>query len=89
MSDRQTSNSLANLYVNYMALAPLTDQLFLNKNIDIFKSLRQFPAFGALTLNYKSDAVMQHSGSSQATKRPGGGTTSIFSKLASNLLLII
>ena len=58
LSDRQSTNSLANLYVNYQALSPIFEQLFINKNIDIFKVFRQLPAFAALSLNYKSDAVM-------------------------------
>ena len=58
LSDRQNANSLANLYVNYGALSPLFEQLFVSKNTDIFKSFRQLPAFAALSLNYKSDAVM-------------------------------
>jgi hypothetical protein len=58
LSDRQSSNSLANLYVNYEALTPLFEQLFLNKNTDLFKSFRALPAFAALSLNYKSDALM-------------------------------
>lgn len=58
MSDRQSSNSLANLYVNYEALSPVFEQLFANKNIDILKNFRQLPAFAALSLNYKSDALM-------------------------------
>jgi hypothetical protein len=58
LSDRQSSNSLANLYVNYQALSPIFEQLFINKNTDIFKNFRQLPAFGALSLNYKSDALM-------------------------------
>jgi len=58
LSDRQSSNSLANLYVNYNALSPLFSQIFLNKNPDLFRSFRQFPAFAALSLNYKTDALM-------------------------------
>lgn len=58
LSDRQSSNSLANLYVNYQALSPLFEQLFISKNTDIFKSFRQLPAFGALSLNYKRGALM-------------------------------
>ncbi len=58
LSDRQSSNSLANLYVNYQALSPLFEQLFINKNTDIFRSFRQLPAYGALSLNYKKDALM-------------------------------
>ena len=58
LSDRQSSNSLANLYVNYNALSPLFSQIFLNKNPDLFRSFRQLPAFAALSLNYKTDALM-------------------------------
>ena len=58
LSDQQNSNSLANLYINYQALSPLFEQLFLNKNPDIFKSFRQLPALAALSLNYKGDALM-------------------------------
>ncbi|WP_426667802.1 hypothetical protein ACPPVU_17405 [Mucilaginibacter sp. McL0603] len=58
LPDRQSVNSLVNLYVNYEALSPLFEQLFINKNTDIFKSFRQLPAFAALSLNYKSDVLM-------------------------------
>lgn len=58
LSDQQNSNSLANLYINYKKLSPLFEQVFLNKNPDIFKSFRQLPALAALTINYKSDAFM-------------------------------
>jgi len=78
LSDRLQSNSLANLYVNYTALTPLFEQLFVNKNTDIFKNFRQFPAFGALTLNYKSDAIM-FNGSSQLQSNQDGGYMGLFS----------
>jgi hypothetical protein len=55
---QQNSNSLANLYVNYSQLSPLFEQLFKNKNTDIFKPFKMFPALAALSLNYKSDALM-------------------------------
>jgi hypothetical protein len=58
MPDRQSSNSLANLYVNYAALSPFFEQLFINRNTDIFKNFRQLPALAALSLNYKTDALM-------------------------------
>jgi len=58
LPDQQRSNSLANLYINYQALTPLVEQLFLNKNYDIFRNFRQFPAFVALSLNFKSDALV-------------------------------
>lgn len=56
--DQQNTNSLANLYINYAQLTPLFDQLFKAKNTGIFKSLRMLPALSALTLNYKTDALM-------------------------------
>ena len=58
LPDRQSANSLINLYVNYEALSPLFEQLFINKNTDLFKSFRQLPAFAALSLNYKSNVLM-------------------------------
>lgn len=58
LPQRQTANSLANLYINYAQLNPLFDKLLKNKNSDIFKSHRMFPALGVLDLNFKSDALM-------------------------------
>ena len=58
LPQQQTSNSLANLYINYSALNPLFDKLLKNKYSDIFKSQRMFPALGVLDLNFKSDALM-------------------------------
>jgi len=58
MTEQQNSNSLANLYVNYTQLSPLFENLFKNTNTDIFKSFRLLPALAALSLNYKSDALM-------------------------------
>jgi hypothetical protein len=58
ISDQQTTNSLMNLYINYSQLNPLFQQLFTNKNTDIFKSFRLFSGLSALTLNYKSSAIM-------------------------------
>ena len=58
LPEHQSSNSLANLYVNYEALSPLFEQLFTYKNTDVFRSFRALPAFAALSLNYKSDALM-------------------------------
>lgn len=56
--DQQNSNSLANLYINYAQLTPLFDQFFKSPNTGLFKSLRLLPAQAALTLNYKSDALI-------------------------------
>jgi len=58
LPDQQNANSLANLYVNYNQLNPLFEQLFANKNTDIFKSFRLLPALSALSLNFKSNALM-------------------------------
>jgi hypothetical protein len=58
LPEQQNTNSLANLYINYGQLSPLFDQIFKNKNTDIFKSFRLLPAVAALSLNYKSDALM-------------------------------
>ncbi|XHR96888.1 hypothetical protein ACFJIV_09675 [Mucilaginibacter sp. UC70_90] len=58
LPEQQNANSLANLYINYNQLNPFFDQLFLNKTTDIFKSFRMLPAYAALNLNYKSDALM-------------------------------
>lgn len=58
LPDKQNSNSLANLYVNYSQLTPLFEQLFKNKNTDIFKCFKTMPALAALSLNFKSDALM-------------------------------
>jgi len=58
LPEQQNANSLANLYINYNQLNPLFDQLFSNKTTDVFKSFRLLPAYAALNLNYKSDALM-------------------------------
>ena len=58
LSQQQSTNSLANLYVNYGAISTLLEQLFKNKNTDIFKSLKPLPGLAALSLNYRSDALM-------------------------------
>jgi len=58
LSEQQNANSLANLYINYSQLTPLFDQLFKNKNTDIFKSFRLLPGLATLSLNYKTDALM-------------------------------
>jgi hypothetical protein len=58
LSAQQTSNSLATIYVNNMQLTPLFAALFNDNNIDIFRSFRQLPAQAALSLNYRTDALM-------------------------------
>jgi len=57
LSEQQNSNSLADLYVNYEQLTPLFSKLFAN-NTDIFRSLKMLSAKAALSMNYKSDALM-------------------------------
>jgi hypothetical protein len=58
LSEQQNVNSLANLYVKYSQLTPLFNQLFANKNSDIFKTFRLLPGMATLSLNYKTDALM-------------------------------
>lgn len=58
LSEQQSTNSLANIYVNYSQFDHLFDCLFNNKNTDIFKSFRLFAGHSALSLNYKKDALM-------------------------------
>jgi hypothetical protein len=70
LPDQQNANSLANLYINYGQLNPLFDQLFRNKNNDIFKNLRLLPASAALNLNYKTDALMFNGYTSLKSPKP-------------------
>ncbi|WP_299514346.1 hypothetical protein [Mucilaginibacter sp.] len=58
LPEQQNSTSLANLYINYSQLNPLFEQVFKNKNTDIFKSFCLLPALAALNLNFKSDALL-------------------------------
>jgi len=58
LSEQQNENSLASVYINYSQLSPLFNQLFANNSTDIFKSFRLLPALAALSLNYRSDALM-------------------------------
>ncbi len=58
LSDQQNKNSIANLYVNYKQFPILFKQLFHNQDDDFFNFLTDFPASAALSLNYKSDALL-------------------------------
>jgi hypothetical protein len=49
LPEQQNANALANLYINYGQLSPLLDQIFKNKNTDIFKSFKLLPALAALS----------------------------------------
>ncbi|MGZ3755268.1 MAG: hypothetical protein ACXVAY_13625 [Mucilaginibacter sp.] len=70
LPDQQKANSLGALYVNYNMLNPLFEQLFKNKNTDIFKNMRLFNGLSALSLNYKSDALMFNGLTSIPKNRP-------------------
>lgn len=58
LPEQQNTSSLANLYINYHNLNPLFGVLFDNRNTDIFKCFKLFPALAALNLNFKSDALL-------------------------------
>lgn len=58
LSDQQNKNSIANLYVNFQRFPVLFKQLFKNQNDDFFRFLAGFPASAALSLNYKTDALL-------------------------------
>ncbi len=58
LSDQQNKNSIADLYVNYKQFPVLFRQLFRYQNNDFFRFLGGFPASAALSLNYKSDALL-------------------------------
>jgi len=70
LPEQQNANSLANIYVNYNQLNPLADALFANKNSDIFKSFRLLPGLAALTLNYRTDALMFNGATSVLLNKP-------------------
>ncbi|HVW96998.1 MAG TPA: hypothetical protein VHA56_13590 [Mucilaginibacter sp.] len=58
LPEQQRNNSLANLYLNYNRLTPLFDRLFKNRNTDIFRNFKLLNALAALSLNYRTDAIM-------------------------------
>jgi hypothetical protein len=58
LSDQQSANSLANLYINYAQLGPLLDRLFKNHNTDLLRGYKLLPAMAVLSLNYRNDALM-------------------------------
>jgi hypothetical protein len=70
LPDQQNANALATLYVNYNQLDPLFSLIFKNRNTDFFKEFRILPGFAALSLNYKTGALMfDGSTSVSATKQ--------------------
>jgi len=72
LSEQQNTNSLANLYVNYQQLSILFNQLFKNKNTDIFRSFRLMPGLASLTLNYRTDALMFNGSTTIDHHKPPG-----------------
>ncbi|NCD68914.1 hypothetical protein [Mucilaginibacter agri] len=58
LSEQQHNNAMAILYVNYTQLQPLFQQLFISSNPDLFRAFRILPGQAALSLNYKSNALM-------------------------------
>jgi len=70
LPDQQNANSLANIYINYGQLDPLFNRFFSNKNSDIFKSFRLLPGLAALSLNYKTDALMFNGSTSVLKDKP-------------------
>lgn len=58
LSDQQNKNSVANLYVNYTQFPVLFKQLFRSQQNDFFRFFNNFSASAALSLNYKSDALL-------------------------------
>ena len=79
LPDQQSANSIANLYVNYLQLSPLFDELFANKNNELFRDLCSLPATASLTLNYKPDAIM-FSGTSNINPDMPTGYLHIFTR---------
>ena len=58
LSNQQDENALAVLYINYDQLQPLFKQLFVAKNAELLRPLRMLSAKAALSLNYKTTALM-------------------------------
>jgi hypothetical protein len=58
LPNQQNATLLGNLYINYVQLKPFLTQLYKSKNIDFWEGLPILPATTALSLNYKSDALM-------------------------------
>jgi len=54
----QQGGTLGNLYVSYAQLPPLLSQLYKSGREDAWKLLQLMPATTAISLNYKSDALM-------------------------------
>jgi hypothetical protein len=70
LPDQQNANALATLYVNYSQLDPLFNLIFKNRNTDIFREFRMLPGFAALSLNYKTGALMFDGSTSISAGKP-------------------
>lgn len=77
LPDKQSSNSLANLYINYRVFDSFFPALFKNQNTDFFKNFRQFAGFGALSLNYQPDALI-FNGTTSGNKKANAGYLDAF-----------
>jgi len=70
LSEQQHNNAMAILYINYKQLQPLFQQMFANQNPDLFRAFRILPAQAALSLNYKTDALMFNGTTQIAPNQP-------------------
>jgi hypothetical protein len=70
LSEQQSSNSLANIYLNNLQLTSLFSVLFSDDNTDMFRSFGQLPAEAAMSLNYRTDALMFSGTTTLLAKEP-------------------
>ena len=80
LPNQQNSTLLGSLYVNYAQLKPLLSQLYKTGNIDFWKGLDMLPATTALSLNYKSDALI-FNGFTNITKNKATSYLSLFTDM--------
>ncbi len=77
LPNQQRINSLANVYINYRYLNALAEQIFAAKNPDFFKTFREMPAAAALSIDYKSDALI-FNGTTQVQSNQAVGYLNVF-----------
>jgi hypothetical protein len=70
LSEKQNSNSLASIYVKNTQLTALFSVLFSDDNTDIFRPFTQLPAQAAMSLNYRTDALMFSGTTTMLTNQP-------------------
>jgi hypothetical protein len=80
LPDQQNSTLLGSLYINYAQLTHLLTQLYKTDNIDFWKGLPMLPATTALSLNYKSDALM-FNGFTSITKNKATSYLNLFTSM--------